>query len=142
MADGDTFDKEVQEFLSSAGRNDDGQESEEDKSLNFAEDRRKDGTKSPSAGTSPTKNMNLDEAKSLSETTVNEVIRLAEQADELKEHDVKDEELNEAERVERELKKELEENDGWVKILGNEELMKKVKLQITLLLVIKIFNTI
>ncbi len=46
--------------------------------------------------------------------------------DEVKEHDVEEEEVAEASRLESELAQELEENDGWVKILGNDELMKKV----------------
>jgi hypothetical protein len=69
----------------------------------------------------------LEEAKAVGERTVDEVIRLAEKADQVKEHDVQEEEVAEAERLRKELEKELEENDGWVKILGNEELMKKVR---------------
>jgi len=52
--------------------------------------------------------------------------KLAEIAAELKEHDVLDEELKQADGVKEEMEKELEENDGWVKILGNDSLMKKV----------------
>lgn len=51
---------------------------------------------------------------------------MGEQAAALKEHDALEEETTEAARLESELAKELEENGGWVKILGNEELMKKV----------------
>lgn len=51
---------------------------------------------------------------------------ISEKASALKEHDVPDEETAQAERVKVELDKELEENDGWLKILGNDEIMKKV----------------
>ncbi|ODM91909.1 Peptidyl-prolyl cis-trans isomerase FKBP8 [Orchesella cincta] len=51
---------------------------------------------------------------------------ISEKANELKEHDVPDEESAQAEKVKHELQKELEENDGWLKILGNDEIMKKV----------------
>ncbi|CAL8099070.1 unnamed protein product [Orchesella dallaii] len=51
---------------------------------------------------------------------------ISEKANELKEHDVPDEESAQAEKVEHALQKELEENDGWLKILGNDEIMKKV----------------
>lgn len=70
--------------------------------------------------------MRPEEAREIGEATVDEVLQLAQEADALKEHDVVDEEEKEAAKVEEERKKELEENDGWLKILGNEELMKKV----------------
>lgn len=54
------------------------------------------------------------------------VHNIHEKASSLKEHDVASEELGQAEKVEQELRDELAENDGWVKILGNDQLMKKV----------------
>lgn len=51
---------------------------------------------------------------------------ISEKASALKEHDVPEEETAEAEKIKHELDKELEENDGWLKILGNDEIMKKV----------------
>jgi hypothetical protein len=52
---------------------------------------------------------------------------IAEEASRLKEHDVIDEEIKQAGKVKEDLEKELEENDGWVKILGNDQLMKRVQ---------------
>lgn len=83
----------------------------------------------------------IEEARRLGEETVDDVLQTATRsldnstqeeqhspdAEALKEHDVPDEEATEASRIEAELARELQENGGWVKILGNDELMKKVR---------------
>jgi len=55
-----------------------------------------------------------------------EIIVAAAEADKLKEHDVIEEEAEEADRIKGDINKELAENDGWMKILGNDQLMKKI----------------
>lgn len=59
---------------------------------------------------------------------VSEQESISEKASALKEHDVPEEESAEAEKLKNALDKELEENDGWLKILGNDEIMKKVSI--------------
>ncbi|CAG7725854.1 unnamed protein product [Allacma fusca] len=51
---------------------------------------------------------------------------IAEKASLVKEHDVLEDEIKEADKIQEDLKQELEENDGWIKILGNDSLLKKV----------------
>lgn len=59
---------------------------------------------------------------------VSEQESISEKASAMKEHDVPEEESAEAEKLKNALDKELEENDGWLKILGNDEIMKKVSI--------------
>ena len=51
---------------------------------------------------------------------------ISKKASEIKEHDVLDDEIKQADKIKEDLEKELEENDGWIKVLGNDSLMKKV----------------
>jgi FK506-binding protein 8 len=53
-------------------------------------------------------------------------LSIGDKASNLKEHDVIQEEISQAEKIETEIQDELAENDGWMKILGNDQLMKKV----------------
>jgi len=62
----------------------------------------------------------------LQNSKVFEEIEIGKKAGELKEHDVLNEEIAEAEKLEAEEKKELDDNDGWMKILGNDQIMKKI----------------
>jgi len=55
---------------------------------------------------------------------------LTEKAAEVKEHDAIEEEIQQAEKIEEELASELAENDGWVQILGNDQIMKKVRFKL------------
>lgn len=60
-----------------------------------------------------------------SEQVMDETV-ISNEASKIKEHDVLDEEIEQAAKVKEEVDKELEENGGWVKILGNDQIMKKV----------------
>lgn len=51
---------------------------------------------------------------------------IIQKASDIKEHDVIDEELKQADKIQGEIESELAENDGWIQILGNDQLTKKV----------------
>ena len=60
---------------------------------------------------------------------IGDTSEISEKVAQVKEHDVIEEEMKQADKIQGELENELTENDGWVQILGNDQLTKKVTMK-------------